>query len=77
MPLICSACHALDHQVPMDRSDRKWRAVYFSSEGKHKIRFSVCAMCDTLMNMNRWEQLEREMRVTRKHLQKKALEGGA
>lgn len=80
MPLVCSTCDAVyDRKVPIDKKGRRHSGDYVNlGSGKvHRLHFSVCQMCDTLMGLNRWERYDRPHAVVLKHLQKKALEGGA
>lgn len=73
MALICSTC---DKPTPMEKRSRKFFTHYIDDSLKiHKLTFSVCEMCQTLMRICPTDRVNREFFVVGKHLAKRALEG--
>lgn len=70
--LVCSTC---PEPTPITKASRKHETHYMADTKVHRLRFTVCSMCDSLMRLNRWERVDREFAVVRKHLERKALEG--
>lgn len=60
----------------MVKKSRRFFTHYITDDMKiHKLTFSVCELCQTLMRIYKFDRIDREFYVVGKHLAKKALEG--